>query len=247
MAANRKLTKVIKGRVISGASQADEALEITFDDGSKMKIKTAPSTSQAAATGGKILKVRQRGGRTQPRPGRRPDGDHPDRRGHFQRHAPGQERQAGVCRLRFRAKAAGSFKFASFALGHLLDVSLWALLWCVIASFRWSGLPLALSLGISAGAALQGWRLGWRIGAKLDDARIARLLIRLRIEDPPEWALFPRQEQEIQAMHLSRCSKRWGINARSSGWEVFCRSWRRDAAFLLGCAALAVHPWWFAL
>jgi hypothetical protein len=61
MAANQKLTKVIKGRTISGTSQVDNALEISFDDGSKMKIKTAPSSANSAATGGKILKVRQKG------------------------------------------------------------------------------------------------------------------------------------------------------------------------------------------
>lgn len=61
MHSNQKLTKVIKGRTISGTSQADNALEITFDDGSKMKVKTAPSNANSAATGGKILKVRQQG------------------------------------------------------------------------------------------------------------------------------------------------------------------------------------------
>ena len=61
MHSNPKLTKVIAGRTISGTSQADGALVITFDDGSTMKIKTAPSKSNSAVTGGKVVKVRQEG------------------------------------------------------------------------------------------------------------------------------------------------------------------------------------------
>lgn len=56
---NQKLTKVIAGRTISGTSQADSLLTLTFDDGSTMQIKVAPSNTNSAATGGKILKVRQ--------------------------------------------------------------------------------------------------------------------------------------------------------------------------------------------
>ncbi len=58
---NQKLTKIIAGRTISGTSQADGLLTITFDDGSVMKIKTAPTSTNSAATGGKVAKVRQEG------------------------------------------------------------------------------------------------------------------------------------------------------------------------------------------
>ena len=58
---NQKLTKIIVGRTISGTSQADGLLTITFDDGSVMKIKTAASSTNNATTGGKVLKVRQQG------------------------------------------------------------------------------------------------------------------------------------------------------------------------------------------
>lgn len=58
---NQKLTGRIAGRVISGTSQANDLLTITFDDGSKLKINTAPSNTNTAATGGKVLKVRQNG------------------------------------------------------------------------------------------------------------------------------------------------------------------------------------------
>ena len=58
---NQKLTHIIAGRTISGTSQADGLLTITFDDGSVMKIKTAATNTNSAATGGKVAKVRQGG------------------------------------------------------------------------------------------------------------------------------------------------------------------------------------------
>lgn len=61
MHSNQKLTKIIAGRTISGTSQADGLLTLTFDDGSTMKVKTAPTATNSAATGGKVLKVRQGG------------------------------------------------------------------------------------------------------------------------------------------------------------------------------------------
>ena len=61
MHSNQKLTKIIAGRSISGTSQADGLLTITFDDGSTMKVKVAPLNANAAATGGKVAKVRQQG------------------------------------------------------------------------------------------------------------------------------------------------------------------------------------------
>lgn len=61
MHSNQKLTKLIAGRTISGTSQADDVLTVTFDDGSTMKIKTAPTNANSAATGSKVVKVRQGG------------------------------------------------------------------------------------------------------------------------------------------------------------------------------------------
>src|SRR3978361_1747331 len=61
MASNQKLTKIIKGRTISGTAQADNVLTIAFSDGSKMTVKTAPSNTNSAVTGGVIDKVRQKG------------------------------------------------------------------------------------------------------------------------------------------------------------------------------------------
>ena len=58
---NQKLTKLIAGRTISGTSQADGLLTITFDDGSVMKIKVAPANTSSATTGEKVFKVRQSG------------------------------------------------------------------------------------------------------------------------------------------------------------------------------------------
>lgn len=61
MHSNQKLTKLIAGRSISGTSQAGDVLTITLDDGAVLTIKTAPSTRNEAATGGKIAKVQQAG------------------------------------------------------------------------------------------------------------------------------------------------------------------------------------------
>jgi len=40
---NGKLTKIIEGRVLSEIQRSDDAVLLLFDDGSKMKIKTAAS------------------------------------------------------------------------------------------------------------------------------------------------------------------------------------------------------------
>ena len=62
MHANQKLTKIIAGRITSGTAEADGVLTLTFDDGSTMRVKTAPAnTNAAAATGGKLVKVREQG------------------------------------------------------------------------------------------------------------------------------------------------------------------------------------------
>jgi len=59
MAANHKLTGIIKGRVISGSSNQDDLATIIFTDGSKMAVKTAGSPTIASS--GTIEKVRQQG------------------------------------------------------------------------------------------------------------------------------------------------------------------------------------------
>ncbi len=61
MAANKKLTGVIKGRTIKAASAGDGALNVTFDDSSTMKIKVAAQTSSDALNGHTIKSVRQSG------------------------------------------------------------------------------------------------------------------------------------------------------------------------------------------
>lgn len=58
MRTNQKLGKIIAGRTITGSTQADGKLTLTFDDGSVMTVKTAP-TSAVPAMGGKVAKVRQ--------------------------------------------------------------------------------------------------------------------------------------------------------------------------------------------
>jgi len=58
-AANHKLTTVIAGRTISGTSHSEGKTPLTFDDGSQMTIKTAPSNANQGSTGGKVAKVRQ--------------------------------------------------------------------------------------------------------------------------------------------------------------------------------------------
>ena len=58
MHTNQKLGKLIAGRTITGSTQTDGKLMLTFDDGSVMTVKTAP-TSAVPATGGKVVKVRQ--------------------------------------------------------------------------------------------------------------------------------------------------------------------------------------------
>lgn len=59
MAANDKLTGVLKGRVISETSNNNDQMVITFTDGSKMEVKTSGSVN--AGPGGTIDKVRQEG------------------------------------------------------------------------------------------------------------------------------------------------------------------------------------------
>ena len=61
MHSNQKLTRIIAGRTISGTAQADSLLTLTFNDGSTMKVKVAPSNTNLGVTGGKVAKVRQQG------------------------------------------------------------------------------------------------------------------------------------------------------------------------------------------
>lgn len=58
MAANHKLTTLLKGRRIVSTANSRDILSIGFDDGSVMTVQTAGSTN-AASTGSAIASVRQ--------------------------------------------------------------------------------------------------------------------------------------------------------------------------------------------
>ena len=60
MASNHKLTGVLQGRTVAGTSNQNDALTISFTDGSQMTVQTAGS-SHSASTGGTIQVVRQQG------------------------------------------------------------------------------------------------------------------------------------------------------------------------------------------
>jgi hypothetical protein len=60
MASNHKLTALIQGRTVAGTSNANNALTISFSDGSKMIVQTTGS-SNSASTGGTVKAVRQQG------------------------------------------------------------------------------------------------------------------------------------------------------------------------------------------
>ena len=59
MAANHKLTTILKGRTLSGTSQSGGEMSVSFTDGSKLTIKTAPTNTNSASTGGTVKAVRQ--------------------------------------------------------------------------------------------------------------------------------------------------------------------------------------------
>ena len=60
MASNHKLTSLLQGRTIAGTSNQNDALTISFSDGSKMTVQTSGS-SNSASTGGTVKAVRQQG------------------------------------------------------------------------------------------------------------------------------------------------------------------------------------------
>jgi hypothetical protein len=62
MAANHKLTGVLKGRTITGTQSAGDELRISFNDGSTMTVQTGGSAS-SASTGGAVKAVRQQDNR----------------------------------------------------------------------------------------------------------------------------------------------------------------------------------------
>ncbi len=63
MNANRKLTSIIKGRKISNISQSDagDAVDITFDDNSKMHIKTSGQVAADSFKSRTVSHVQQEG------------------------------------------------------------------------------------------------------------------------------------------------------------------------------------------
>jgi hypothetical protein len=61
MALNRKLTPIIKGRIIESIEQTDKLLSIHFGNGSIMKIKTSTSAAIDALKEHTVKSVRQKG------------------------------------------------------------------------------------------------------------------------------------------------------------------------------------------
>jgi len=57
--ANHNLAELLLGRRISGTGQSSSGLIMSFTDGSKLTVKTAPSNTNRAATGASVEKVRQ--------------------------------------------------------------------------------------------------------------------------------------------------------------------------------------------
>ena len=114
-----------------------------------------------------------------------------------------------------------------------------------VACHRWSAVGCTLSVSLSGMAALIGWHLTRRAADRYDDARLGDLLT--RVEDAPEWAPFPHPAQILKREHTAWCRQRWGVSARTSGWELFRRSWRTDASAALGCLAVVGHAWWLGL
>ena len=64
------------------------------------------------------------------------------------------------------------------------------------------------------------------------------------VPDPEPWERFIHPAQTLKAAHLSHCQRRWGVNARSSGWRLMHRAGRLDLAGVPLCMVLAVHAWW---
>lgn len=56
---NRKLTKVIAGRMVQSADYGDRIMHITFADGSNVTIKTGPGNAPSKMENKTVLKVRQ--------------------------------------------------------------------------------------------------------------------------------------------------------------------------------------------
>ena len=61
MSLNRKLTPIIKGRIIQSVSWDQAILRVSFTDDSAMTIKTGPIMQTAEVKERKIKAVRQRG------------------------------------------------------------------------------------------------------------------------------------------------------------------------------------------
>jgi hypothetical protein len=61
MALNRKLTPILAGRTIQVVSPSEEAVDITFSDGSVAHVKIAKPVSADPLLNRTVKKVRQRG------------------------------------------------------------------------------------------------------------------------------------------------------------------------------------------
>jgi hypothetical protein len=61
MSVNHKLTKIIKGKVISAFEANNSSILITFGDDSTMNVKTAESPRRRIPEGGQVREVSERG------------------------------------------------------------------------------------------------------------------------------------------------------------------------------------------
>ena len=113
------------------------------------------------------------------------------------------------------------------------------------ACHRWTPAGCTLSVGLSASAALIGWHLTRRGADRYDDAHLGNLL--RWVEDAPAYALSLHPAQAVKRWHTSHCLRRWGLTPRTSGWQGFCRSWKKDAAWAFVCLVVTMHAWWLAV
>ena len=148
-------------------------------------------------------------------------------------------------RTEFLSAEQRRWYFVTTALTELWLAGWWlgcAWLNYAVACHRWIGWPFVLSMGVSSTAALVGWCLVRRAAARFDDAWLGELLA--RVEDAPAWAFCPHPAQIIKREHAARCRRQWGVTTRTSGWQRFRRSWRKDAMVAFTCLVVLMHAWW---
>ncbi len=150
---------------------------------------------------------------------------------------------------KFRLACGTSLRRSLIGVATEVCIALpWLLFDCLnyaVACHRWAEGKLALSLGASCVAGVMGWLLVRRAADRYDDAHLGDLLV--QVDDAPAWALFPHLAQTIKREHTTHCHRRWGVTARTSGWEQFRESWKVDGVAAFGCLGLVVHAWWLGL